>query len=392
MKLHSPEFAADPHRAYDDLRRRYGPVAPIELADGIPATLILGYREALRILADPEHFPADPRTWQHTIPESCPVMPIMEWGPAEPGDTGRSPHRAAYLAAMADIDQYRLRGTVESAAMPLINSFCGAGQADLLADYARPLTLRVLDDLIGLPPELGDEAGAALTDLIEATDTDASGRADHRFRAVLAELVTTRRRYPARDVTSTLIGHAAAFDDAEIVEQLAKLYVMGAEPTWNLIVNALVLMADDAGFHDDLLAGSLQLRDAIDKVLFADPPLANACPRYPQQPQVIGNSWLPVNQPVLISITACNNDPAVSGDHTGNRSHLAWGIGAHTCPAQPIASIIAREALDQLLDALPDIKLAIPLPELPWRPSTFHRAPLTVPVTFPPSPPLGPRS
>ncbi|WP_433672934.1 cytochrome P450 [Nocardia sp. CA-136227] len=392
MKLHSPEFAADPHRAYEDLRRRYGPVAPIELAAGVPATLVLGYREALRILGDPQHFPADSRAWEPTIPERCPVMPIMEWGPAESADTGRSTHRAAYLAAMADVDQYRLRGTVESAALPLINSFCGIGYADLLADYARPLTLRVLDDLIGLPPALGAEAGAALMDLIEAADPAAADLAERRFRAALAELVAMRRRAPDRDVVSTLIGHAVGFDDAEIVEQLAKLYAMGAEPTWNLIVSALVLMADDASFHDDLLAGSLQLRDAIDKVLFTDPPLANACPRFPQQPQVVGNTWLPVNQPVLISITACNNDPAVSGDHTGNRSHLAWGSGAHTCPAQPIASIIAREALDQLLDALPDIKLAVPLAELPWRTSTFHRAPVRVPVTFPPSLPLVPRS
>ncbi|MFF0636506.1 cytochrome P450 [Nocardia sp. NPDC004151] len=390
MKLHSPEFAADPHRAYEDLRRRYGPVAPIELAAGIPAVLVLGYREALRILGDPERFPADSRAWEETIPESCPVMPIMEWGPVESSDKGRSTHRSAYLAAMADIDQYRLLGTVESAAVPLINSFCGVGQADLLADYARPLTLRVLNELMGLPPVLGAEAGAALMDLIEATDTAAADLAERRFRAVLAESVATRRRSPDRDVTSTLIGHAAGFADAEIVEQLAELYAMGAESTWNLIVSALVLMADDTSFHDDVLAGSLQLRDAIDKVLFTDPPLANACPRYPQQPQLVGSSWLPANQPVLISITACNNDPAVSGDHTGNRSHLAWGSGAHTCPAQPIASIIAREALDQLLDALPDIKLAVPLSELPWRTSTFHRAPVTVPVTFPPSLPLVP--
>ncbi|MGW4350985.1 cytochrome P450 [Nocardia sp. NPDC004582] len=367
-------------------------MAPIELADGTPATLILGYREALRILGDPEHFPADPRAWEPTIPEGCPVMPVMEWGPVDAADTGGPTHRAAYLAAMAAIDQYRLRGTVESAAVPLINSFCGIGHADLLADYARPLTLRVVNDLIGLSSALGAEAGAALTDLIEATDATAADIADRRFRATLAELVATKRRAPDRDVVSTLIGHAAGFTDDEIVEQLTKLYAMGAEPTWNLIVSALVLMADDAGFHDDLLGGSLQLRDAIDKVLFTDPPLANACPRYPRQPQVVGNAWLPANQPVLIGITACNTDPAVSGDHTGNRSHLAWGSGAHTCPAQPIASIIAREALDQLLDALPDITLAIPLAELPWRSSAFHRAPLRVPVTFPASLPLGPRT
>ncbi|MFE3188048.1 cytochrome P450 [Nocardia sp. NPDC059240] len=384
MKLHAPEFAADPHRALDELRRTHGPVAPVELADGVPATLVLGYREALRILADPEHFPADPHAWQTTVGAQCPVLPLMEWGPAG----SPTAHRAAYVAAMAGIDQYRLRGAVEAAAIPLINSFCEAGQADLLAQYARPLTLDVLNELIGLPAPLAAKAGAALADLTETADATSSDLADRRFQEVLAEAVATARAHPGRQVISALIEHPANFEDRVIVEQVAKLYAMGAEPTWNLIVNALVLMASDNYFHEGLLTGSLQLRDAIDEVLFSDPPMANGCPRYPQHPQVIANGWLPADQPVLIAITACNNDPAVSGDRTGNRSHLAWGIGAHACPAQSVAAIIVREALEQLLDALPDIKLSVPLAELAWQPSAFHRAPVTVPVTFPVSPPL----
>ncbi|WP_157514237.1 cytochrome P450 [Nocardia concava] len=357
---------------------------PVELAPGVPAALVLSYRDALRILGDPEHFPADPRAWQNTIPEHCPVMPLMEWGPI-----GTDPElRSAYVAAMAGIDQYRLRGAVEAAATPLINSFCQAGKADLLTEYARPLTLRVLNDLIGLPAELGAKAGAALANLTEAADAAASDLADRRFQDILAEAIAARRAHRSHDVISTLIDHPANFEDLVIVEQIAKLYAMGAEPTWNLIVNALVLMASDHNFHDGLLTGSLQLRDAIDEALFSDPPLANACPRFPQHPQVIGNVWIPADQPVLISITACNNDPAVDGDRTGNRSHLAWGVGAHTCPAQPIASIIVQEALEQLLDALPDIKLSVPLDRLAWQPNAFHRAPATVPVTFPSSPPL----
>ncbi|MGW4242874.1 cytochrome P450 [Nocardia sp. NPDC004722] len=384
MKLHTPEFAADPRRAFDELRRLHGPVAPVELADGVPAMLVLGYREALRILADPDHFPADPHAWQHTVGEQCPVLPLMEWGPSGSHTT----HRAAYVAAMASIDQYRLRGAVEAAAIPLINSFCETGQADLLAQFARPLTLKVLDELIGLPAPLAVKAGAALADLTETADADTSDLADRRFQAVLAEAVAAARTHPGRHVISALIDHPANFEDAVIVEQVAKLYAMGAEPTWNLIVNALVLMASDNYFHEGLLTGSLQLRDAIDEVLFSDPPMATGCPRFPQHPQVIANGWLPADQPVLIAITACNNDPAVGGDRTGNRSHLAWGIGAHACPAQSVAAIIVREALEQLLDALPDIKLSVPLNELAWQPSAFHRAPVAVPVTFPISPPL----
>jgi cytochrome P450 len=88
-------------------------------------------------------------------------------------------------------------------------------------------------------------------------------------------------------------------------------------------------------------------------------------------------------------MAACNNDPATSAeDQTGNRSHLAWGIGQHACPAQSLAYLIAQDAIDQLLDALPEIQLAAPDVAPAWRPGPFHRALATLPVTFPPSAPL----
>jgi hypothetical protein len=68
VPLYAPEFAADPAGAYREMRRRYGALVPVDLAPGVPATLVVGYRHALRILHDPDHFPADPRRWQETVP------------------------------------------------------------------------------------------------------------------------------------------------------------------------------------------------------------------------------------------------------------------------------------------------------------------------------------
>lgn len=63
------------------MRRRYGALVPVELAPGIPATLVIGYHTAVRILNDPEHFPADSRMWQRDIPRDCPVLSMLEWRP-----------------------------------------------------------------------------------------------------------------------------------------------------------------------------------------------------------------------------------------------------------------------------------------------------------------------
>ena len=75
------QFAADPQGAYERMRQRYGTLAPVEIAAGVPATLVLGYQTAVKILNEPDRFPADPRVWQATAPADLPIMPMLEWRP-----------------------------------------------------------------------------------------------------------------------------------------------------------------------------------------------------------------------------------------------------------------------------------------------------------------------
>jgi cytochrome P450 len=105
---------------------------------------------------------------------------------------------------------------------------------------------------------------------------------------------------------------------------------------------------------------------------------------------LVGDTWLSAHQPVVISLAAANADPGiVDGDTTGNRSHLAWSTGRHACPARAIAYTIVQDAIDQLLDALPDMRLAVAPSGLMWRPGPFHRALASLPVAFPPTTPAG---
>ncbi|MGF6882180.1 hypothetical protein ABIA39_002779 [Nocardia sp. GAS34] len=49
VALYSSEFAADPHASYRRMRETYGSLVPVELSPGVPATLVIGYRAAVRI-------------------------------------------------------------------------------------------------------------------------------------------------------------------------------------------------------------------------------------------------------------------------------------------------------------------------------------------------------
>ncbi|WP_084505396.1 cytochrome P450 [Nocardia harenae] len=390
VPLHTPDFAADPHYYYEAMRRRYGAMAPIELAPGVPATLVLGYRTAGRVLNDPEHFPADPRAWQQTVPADCPILPLLEWRPVASRSTGAdfSRYRGAITASMDQVDLYALHDVVESLALPLIDSFCADGAAELISQYVYPLVFGIVNYLLGCPPEIGAELAAGTPALLEGVDAEEGNRI---IGEALMRLVTRKRGHPRGDITSTLLRHPAGLDDVEASHHVSRVYGTGIEFELNLIVNTLLLILSDDRFGGRVLGGHLSTRDALDEVLFNDPPLANQLVTYPRQPVLIDDVWLPAHQPVVISMAACNNDPMVrrTDQITGNRSHLAWGIGPHACPAQSIAYLIAQDSIDQLLDALPELRPN--LEEGPvWRPGPFHRALTALPVTFPPTPPMNP--
>ncbi|WP_246011434.1 cytochrome P450 [Nocardia mexicana] len=361
---------------------------PVDLAPGVPATLVIGYRTAVQILNDPEHFPADPRNWQKHAPTDSPIMPMLEWRPNAIRSAGieHERYRQANTFAINGIDLHALHSTVERIAIPLINTFCEEGSAELIQQYAFPLTFEALNAILGCPPDIGQRVARGMAMIFEGVEAE---RGNEMLSGALLELVTMKRSEPGADVTSRLLAHPVRLDDVEMIHQLVTLYGAGIEPMQNLIVNTLLLMLTDDRFAGNLLGGSLSTRDALDEVLFTDPPMANYCVTYPRQPILIDDVWLPANHPVVVSMSGANNDPAVGArEFTDNRSHLAWSVGPHSCPARSVAYMIVQDAIDQLLDALPDLRLAVEPTELTWRPGPFHRALAGLPVRFPKSPPL----
>jgi cytochrome P450 len=389
IPMYTPEFAADPHGAYAEMRRLHGSLVPVLLHPDVPATLVIGYHTALKILHDQDRFPADPRRWEASgIDQSCPVKPMMEWRPNALRSSGieHARYRSANVYSLNGVDLHGLRRVVQDVAVGLINGLVQVGKADLITQYAFPLAFQVLNTLLGCPPEIGERVAIGMAKIFEGVDAEAGNA---MLAGALAELVVMKQQSPADDVTSRLLQHESGLDVPEMVHQLACIYGAGIEPQQNLIANALLLILTDERFSGDVLDGNLTVRDALDEVLYQDAPMANFGISYPPYPVQIDGVWLPADQPVLISFSACNNDPVIVSDQrAGNRAHLAWSAGPHACPAQSAAYLIAQAAIDQILDALPEMELAVPAADLVWRPGPFARALASLPVIVPSSPPI----
>ncbi|KNB51377.1 cytochrome P450 [Streptomyces caatingaensis] len=391
--MHGPEFAADPHAVYRRLRA-HGPVAPVELAPGVGAHLVTDYRAALEVLRSPGTFAKDPRRWRDMaegrIAPDNPVVPMMAYRPNCLFTDGEQHRRlrGAVTDSLERIDPNALRGYVERSADTLIDRFAPAGEADLLGSYAKVLPLLVFNQLFGCPPELGDRLVEGMTGIFDGVDAE---RANTLVYTTLTELIGTKRRQPGADMTSWLMAHPARLTDEEMIHQIVVLMGAGTQPQQNLVAGALRLLLCDDRFAGDLAGGSMPVDDALDEVLWLDPPMANYGVHYPTADVDFAGVRLRAGDPVVVSFAAANTDPALrperhSGQRTGNRAHLAWSAGPHHCPAKSPARLIASVAVERLLDRLPDLELAVPADRLAWRPGPFHRALAALPVRFPPQP------
>jgi cytochrome P450 len=384
--LYGEEFAADPQRVYDAFRA-HGPVAPIELAPGVEATLVVQHEAALRVLQNPALFARDSRHWtalqEGRVPLDSPVLPMMAYRPncLFTDGTEHLRLRKAVTESLGRLNASRLSRDVERISDYLIDQFIERGSADLLGEYAKLLPLLLFNQLFGCPSDIGDRLTRNMSAIFDGQDVL---RANAELTSCLMELVALKRRVPGEDITSWLIQHPAGLRDEELKDQLVMLMGAGVEPERNLIGNALLLMLSGNVAGSDRAGTGMLVEDALNEVLWDNAPIANYATHYPVQDVELGDTVLRAGVPVLISFAAANSDPALTDARRtlSKGAHLAWGAGPHVCPAKSPAQLIALTAIERLLNVLPDITLAIPAAEAEWRPGPFHRALVSLPVRF----------
>lgn len=333
--LYGPEFAADPAAVYRRLRDA-GPIAPVELAPGVQASLVVGYDAALHVLRSTETFSKDPRRWNDladgTVPMDSPVVPMMMYRPNALWTDGAEHRRlrGAITDSLARIVPATLRGYVEASADTLIDRIAPAGQADLLGEYAQVLPLLVFNRLFGCPADYGERLVRGMSGIFDGVDAE---KANELLATTLLDLVALKRRRPGPDVTSWLMDHPAGLTDEEMVHTLVLLMGAGTEPQQNLIANSLRLLLSDDRFAGSLSGGRMPVEDALDEVLWTDPPMANYAVHYPIHDVVYEGVLLRAGHPLVVSLAGGEHRPVPdSGSACGQPRPLGVERGPTQLP------------------------------------------------------------
>ncbi|GHB73465.1 cytochrome P450 [Streptomyces viridiviolaceus] len=399
VPLSGSRFQNEPAALYREMRLEHGPVVPVVLDGGIPAWLVLGYRELHQLTGDTVLFSRDSGLWNQrsAIPDDWPLLPIIlrriPLGDA-PSAAGLRERAAVSSGALEDVDLFELRGLTERFADELIDTVCGTGEADLVADYAMRLPLQIIAALCGFTDEQGPGLVTALNDLLDGQERANDGLTHLVTSAT--ELLAARRARPADDMASWMVGHGNGLSDQEIVESILEIAVVAHQSTADWIGNSLRLMLTDERFAASLFGGRSSVAQAMSEVLWEETPLQNWSGRWASRDTYLGGRQIRAGDLLLLGLQGANHDPHVrtpgAAQSGGNNAHFSFSHGEHRCPfrAQEMAEIIAGTAIEVILDRLPDVDLAVPADSLTYRPSPWMRGLTALPVKFTPTPALRP--
>jgi cytochrome P450 len=287
----------------------------------------------------------------------------------------------------------RIRPRGEALVDELLGQLASRRQLELVADFASPLPVILIAEMLGVPAEdherfrhWSDEAiktlgNASARDILDA---EAAFRA---LRDYLSTVVEQRRVEPRDDLISGLVAAEEEGDQlclAELISMCVLLLVAGNETTTKLIGNAVVALAHNPEQLALLRDEPKRIAGAVDEFLRYDGPVQLTSRMVLEDRDFHGRRFRRGEQVVTL-LAAGNRDPAAFDDPERldvtreNVRHLAFGQGLHFCLGSKLARLEAALAIEGLVRHFPGFRLG-PEPVV-WSKNPILRGPTKLPLT-----------
>ena len=398
-ELYSDEFRADPYAVFAQMRER-DPVFRQPGMDGeTPIWFVTRHDDVAAVLLDDERFVRDPRlalTEEQLDAMAAPpaVAAIDNHMLNRDGDDHRRLRRLVTKAFTPKMVE-QLRPRIQQIADELVDAAEARGSMDASADYAFPLPITVIAEMLGVPHEDQDRfrewSDAIITPAIGAEALERFFEQMGEFVEYLTDLFAARRAEPRDDLVSALLAARDADDalsEEEVFGTVVLLIVAGHETTVGLIGNAVLNLLD----HPEQLA---LLREdpslvpaAVEEVLRYEGPVERTLNRWAATDVELGGQTIRRGELVIAIVNSAGRDSErfdepdrLDVTRTDTR-HLAFGRGSHYCLGAPLARLEAEIALETLFRRLPGLRLAAPREQLEWRATPGFRRLVTLPVTW----------
>ena len=356
--LTSSAFVEDPYRTYEELRRK-DPVHRMRLVE---AWALTRYEDVQDVLIDHKRFTNAERNYDY--------MQYRTFLDLDPPDHTRL--RGLVSKAFTPRAVRELGPRIEGLVDELLDAVAGKDRIDLISDFAFPLPVIVIAEMLGVPAEdrarfreWSDDIALSVNPLLNSEQIERVQQATEELFDYFEGIIEQRRQAPQNDMISALLAAEEEGDrltHEELLSTLMLLLVAGNETTRNLIGNGMLALLKSPAQLQRLRDHPELLDSAINELLRYDSPV-QIDSRNAIDDVEIGGKRIAAGQRILAIVGAANRDPKVFPNPDeldigrDEVSHLSFGRGIHYCLGSPLAILEGRIAFTSLLERFSSIRL-----------------------------------
>lgn len=370
---------------------RQAPVLRAELPDGTTGWLVTGFEQVREVLNDPRFSRAlvagpgrELRGLEVLISSS-----LLGMDPPE-----HTRLRKLVAGAFTARRMRQLSPQVATIVGELIDGLQAAPRpADLVRGFSLPLPVRVICQLLGIPPD-DQDLFHAWSDMLLGdwqSDVEPMTAALTAMSGYIAGLIRVKRAEPADDLISALIAMRDVGDrlsEDELVHLCLGILIGGHETTANQINMSLLTLLAHPPELSRLQAEAALIPGAVEEFM-RYVPLGTGLPpaRITTCDITLGEVTIPAGETVWPLFSIANRDPSLfpDPDHFDVArppgTHMGFGFGAHHCLGAQLARIELQEAFRGLLSRLPGLRLAVSASALRYKEkmtiNSLHELPVT---------------
>ncbi|RPJ18708.1 MAG: cytochrome P450 [Chloroflexi bacterium] len=396
--LKRPEVRANPYPFYAQLRSQ----DPVHWDEELGFWVLTRYADIALVYQDPRFSRAQGlRSGYERLPESEqtiaePVYRCFSKTMFYSDPPYHTRLRGLVNSAFTPTAVERMRPYVQQTVDTLLDAVQASGKMDAIHDFANPLPILVIAQMLGLPAQergqfkrWSDDLFAILGGVPHAPELmEDAARSLTALTEYITELSAARRKHPHPDLLTALVEateNGERLTQDELVANMIILLSAGHETTINLIGNGLLALLQNPDQLQKLRAQPDLIDSAVEEMMRYDNPVQISY-RSAAEDVEIGGKCIRKGQLVNSILGAGNRDPErFSGpdrfDVTRDEGrHLGLGLGIHFCLGAPLVRLEAQTAFAAILRRFPELSLATE--NLEWQEHPIFRGVKSLPVEF----------